>query len=568
MLDAVIPSLKLEGMVLGPKATGIDLRLLLYKGGASLDRHWGQRKLDSGELGRQLMERLPLLEAILQRWQTAVTDRSLSPETIDNEWSSLKKLVAFADRTNAEFTKANAMRLYLAWADQVAARSDLRASSKYNITYRLASVIGPIIGVKRKILHWKTKICWPQRLGASGAKENLSETAAFIQLLHETIRQLAVDVVRGPLPVILRYGEVEYQINCGRNAWKPIGSHKRQQPCSRARQEARLKRALEDTSHTKRAMLINLRLEAEMLVFINQTSGNLTQVLQLTGGKFRYQSKGDYVYMRPWKDRANHAVEFRIEKGYRPHFERFLKWREAIFPGDPEGLTFPFVCNDGDKAKQRTAWAFNNVRRLCNALGRPFVNSRQQRKTPANFTKRRASREVAAELLSNSQKTFQQNYEEANHQQAVAELVNFFDTLKSIVVDAVGPGACQRAGHDPVPEQVPDAPRGAPKPDCEGGAGCLFCPKNRDLRSFDHAWNLASLQHLALLQLNADHTNLSLKEDHPSLVTAERAAAKLGAMEREDGECAGWVAEARLRVKEGRYHPHYIAKFESLEGVV
>lgn len=566
MLDAVIPSLKLEGMALGPKAMGFDLRVFLYKGAASLDRRQVQRKLDSGELGRPLMERLPLLEAILQRWQTAVTDGRLSPRTIDTEWSALKSLVAFADRTNAKFTESNAMRLYLGWASQTAARSDTRAQSDYDITMAAARVIAPVIGVEARRLQWKTKILKPKRLGASVTKENLSETAAFTQLMLETIQQLPVDVVRGPLPVLLRYGEVKYQINCGPGIWKPIGSHKVQKPWDRAQQEARRKRASEDTSYAKRAMLINLRLEAEMLVFINQTSANPTQALQLTGGKFHYQTKGDYIYVRPWKKRANHAVEFRIEKGYRPHFERFLKWREAIFPGDPEGLTFPFVYNDGARAMQRTAWGFRDVRRLCKSLGKPFVNPSQLRKTIGNFTKRRASREVAAELLSHDGKTFQQHYEEPNHQQAAAELVNFFGTLESIVADAVGPGACQRAEHEPVPEQVPDAPKGAPKPDCEGGSGCLFCPKNRDVRSFDHAWNLASHQHLTLLQFNGDHTGLSLKPDHPSLVTAQRAAAKLDAMAALDEACSAWVAEARLCVEEGRYHPHYTHKFESLEG--
>lgn len=568
MLDAVIPSLKLEGLVLAPKATGIDLQMLLYKGGASLGRRWGRRKLDSGEQGHPLMERLPLLEAIVQRWQTAVTSGSRTQTSIEAEFYALKDLVAFADRTDARFTKANAMRLYLGWASEMAARSDLQAISKYMRATQVAGFIAPVIDVEPRRLLWKTKIRMPKSLGANGAKENLSDTAAFTQLMLETIQQLPLDVVHGPLPVILRYGEVEYQINCGSNKWKPIDSHKVQTPRFLRRAEEKRKRALEDISHTKRAMLINLRLEAEMLVFINQTSGNLTQALQLTGGKFRYQTKGDYVYVRPWKNRAKHAVEFRIEKGYRPHFETFLKWREAIFPGDLDGLTFPLVANDGGRAMQRTAWGFTNVRRLCKALGKPFVNARQHRKTAGNFVKRTQSRELASELLSNEVKTFQQNYEEANHQQAAAELVNFWDILEGMVRDAVGPGGCQRAEHEPVPEQVPDAPKGAPKPDCEGEAGCLFCPKNRDLRSFDHAWQLASNQHLTVLQFNADHTSLSLNPDHPSLLTAKRAAAKLDAMAALDEECSAWVAEARLRVQEGRYHPHYTAKFESLAGVI
>ncbi|MCZ8166666.1 hypothetical protein [Silanimonas sp.] len=566
MLDAVIPNLKVEGLAVGPLGCAIDMGILLYKGAALRRRSIALSMIEGGKLGRPLLERLPLLKAIHEPLQTAVKSKSLSGDSVKTLWSSLKRLVAFSEEAKVPFIQSNVLNLYLAWAARMAADGNLTQDTKHQYSFSAARLLAPVLHMDAKVLQWRTRIVQPKTLGTASAKENLDETASFIQLMMGTIRQLPVPVIRGPLPVMLRYscedGRLfEYQISCGSRDWKPIDSLSSLQ---RSRREASRARATQDVSNTKRAMLINLRLEAEMLVFINQTSANLTQVLQLTGN-FRYQSKGDYVYVRPWKDRAKHNVEFRIEKGYRPHFEAFLKWREAIFPGDPDGLTFPFVACDGDKAMQRTDWPFKQVRRLCKALGKRFVPASQHRDTPGNFVNRNADLQTAAELLSHDGKTFQQHYEEPNHQKAAAELVNFWDLMEAMVRDAVGPGGCQRTEHEPLPEQVLNAPRGAPKPDCEGAAGCLFCPKNRDLRSFDHAWNLASLQHLTLLQFNADHTDLSLKADHPSLVTAERAAAKLDAMEREDDECAAWVAEARLRVQEARYHPHYTHKFESLE---
>lgn len=564
MLNAVIPSLKVEGLAISPNSVGFDLSLFLYKGAASLDRLHVMPKIEAGQLGPPIMERLPLLEAIHKRWQDSVVAKRLSRATIAGEWGALKDFVAFLDRT-AECTTGNVDRLYLRWAADLAVRGSSNAETKYDASMKLARAISVVTTLDARRLQWKTKLRKPRALGARSAKENLNETAAFIQLMHQTIEQLPVDVVRGPLPVLLRFGEVHYEIHCTFGRLKPIESLKNKTPFFLKRAEERRSRHSRDTSNTKRAMLINLRLEAEMLIFINQTSANLTQALQLTGGKFRYQSKGDFVYVRPWKKRANHAVEFRIEKAYRRYFETFLKWREAIFPGDPDGLTFPFVTNHGDMAMQRTGWAFEQVRRLCKSLGKPFVHSMQHRKTAGNFVNRRVDRQTASELLSNDVKTFQQNYEEVDHQRAAAELVRFWG-LMGVVRGAVGPGGCEKAEHELVPEQVAGAPRGAPKPDCEGGSGCLFCPKNRDLRSFDHAWNLASLQHLALFQLTADHTDLSLEADHPSRVTAERAVAKLEAMAALDEECSAWVAEARLRVQEGRYHPHYTHKFESLEG--
>lgn len=562
MPDAVIPNLKVEDLMLAPKAAAFDLRTFLYKGAAALGRRRAQPKIESGQLGRPLMERLPLLQATHQRWQANVRSNSLSKATIYREWTAFARFVAFADRTNSKLTPGNVERVYLAWGAHVAARSDLSARVKHQYAMDVARAICPATDLTPKRLLWKTKILKPKTRGASGAKENLEDTGAFIQLMLETIKQLPVQVIRGPLPAMLRFGQTEYTIDCRFRRFKPIDSLKHQSPYYRRQAEEARERNSRDTSNTKRAQLINLRLEAEMLVFINQTSCNLTQALQLTGGKFRYQSDGNYVSIRPWKKKAKHAVELRVHKGYRPWFDAFLKWRGAIFPGDPEGLTFPFVISDGDMAMRRTSCKFSQTRRLCKALEKPFVHSMQHRKTVGNFVKRRADRQMAAELLSNDSRTFQEHYEEPDHQRAAAELVHFFDTLEDMVGEAVGPGGCREAK----PTPLPDAPHAAPKPDCEGGAGCLFCSKNRDLRSFDHAWNLASFHHLKLIEFNADRTSLSLKGDHPVLLTAERAAAKLDAMAREDAECAAWVAEARLRVQEGRHHPHYIEKFGALEG--
>ena len=128
---------------------------------------------------------------------------------------------------------------------------------------------------------------------------------------------------------------------------------------------------------------------------------------------------------------------------------------------------------------------------------------------------------------------------------------------------AVGPGGCRQ----PAPQLRDDAPDNAPKPDCESGAGCLFCNKNQDLRSFDHVWNLASLRDLKLAEFNADRTPLSRKKGNPVALTIERIAAKLDALRGLEGEYAEWVAEANLRVEEGRYHPFYTVAFDLLEAV-
>lgn len=561
MRDVVIPDLTLHGLALGPNQNPIDLRWLLYKGAASIRGCNVKKVVESGRLGQPLLERLILLSAIHRHWQARVTAGTMGTMSAQGYWHRLRTFVSFADGANKQLTLVGAMGLYLAYCAHTKRRSDISTRTRYHYSLQLATIVAPVLGMDTRKLQWKTKIRMPRRLGNQTAKENLHGTAAFVQTMLETAEQLTVDVVRGPVPVTLRYAAGgEHTIHLGLPL-QPLERLKLDAPSKYKRAVNAREHRANDLSNRARAALINLRLDAELLVFINQTGCNLTQALQLTGSLFRYQSDGDYLRLFIWKNRAKHSVELRIHKGYRTRFEEYLKWRSALFPDDPDGLTFPFVYNDGEHTMQRTSWSFAEVRKLMKSIGLPFIHSQQLRKTIANFTRRKTSRQVAAELLSNKEKTFRENYEVVHHQTAVAELVTFWSDTEALV-SAVGPGGCQQTA----PQSRSDAPRGAPKPDCENSGGCLFCDKNRDLRSFDHIWNLASLHQLKLAEFNADRTPLCREKDHPVALTIERIAAKLDALMALRGEYSAWVTEARLRVREGRYHSFYTAAFDVLEG--
>ncbi|WP_343256003.1 hypothetical protein [Luteimonas changyuni] len=484
----------------------------------------------------------------------------MSAPTVYGLWGRLRAFVAFIETEDQQLTVDNLLNLYLAYCERIKRRAELQATTRYHYSLAVAQVVAPALALDVRKLQWKTKIRSPRRLGSHASKENLEETASFVQTLLEVTEQLPINVIRGPLPVKVSFEDsAEYTLHCGR-PHLPVDRLKGIVDASKRKRalDARERRA-NDTSTVARAQLVNLRIDAELLIFINQTGSNLTQALQLLGGRFRYQSAGDYYKMTAWKNRANHPVDLRVHKRYRAHFDAYLKWRESLFPGDPDGLTFPFVWNDGDLATRRTYWAFSSCRKLMAAIGRPFVPAAQLRKTTGNFVNRCASRQVAAELLNNSQKTFRENYEEVNHQVAVAELVSFWSGAEALA--AAGPGWCE----DAVPQLRSDSPDGAPMPDCASGAGCLFCEKNRDLRTFDHVWNLASMHHLKLAELNADRSPHKGGHDHPAALVVERIMAKLDAFTALEGEYQDWVDEAKLRVGEGRYHPFYSAAFDLLE---
>src|SRR5690606_25846090 len=144
---------------------------------------------------------------------------------------------------------------------------------------------------------------------------------------------------------------------------------------------------------------------------------------------------------------------------------------------------------------------------------------------------------------------------------ATSSLAGFWNDMQEALLPTPGPGGCK----NPEPGPRRDSPVGAPIPDCESAGGCLFCEKNRDIRSFDHAWNLATLKELKLLELNADRAPLDSKKVHPVAVTIERISAKLEAMRAVGSDCEDWVTEATTRVQEGLYHPFYTSAFQLLE---
>lgn len=290
MLDIAIPDLTLQGLPLSPKQDPIDLRWLLYQGAASTHGRYIKGAVESGRLGHPLLERLPLLAAIHGHWQANVFAKKYSTETVTQHWSLLRAFVAYAESVKKPLILAGSLDLYLAYCMHTKRRSDLKPATQYAYSLVLAGIIAPAIGHDSTKLQWKSKIRVPKRLGNKAAKENLQVTVIFVQALLETVEQLPADVIRGPLPVTLRYAAGrEHAIHLGRplrplESLKPGGAYKRKRAAY-----ARERRA-KDISNRARAQLINLRLDAELLIFINQTGCNLTQALRLTGSQFRYQS--------------------------------------------------------------------------------------------------------------------------------------------------------------------------------------------------------------------------------------------------------------------------------------
>lgn len=569
MLDRALPDLTFPKAHYGPRQAPFDLRWLLYAGCSATRREKRDKHIAQGKLGPVIDARLPMAKAIHEHLNARL-EKGGRQDTLTSSLTPLFQFYAHVDSLGESVTLATAQRQFVQWA--MALPNRMKDASAYSQASQVAACLAPGLGMAAYVLAWKSNLRMPARLGTSAEKQNLERTKVFVQLLREVTKALPIEVVHGPLPVNLALAGKSYTMLCGlkKQADSDLTVSK---PHDQASALAIRKSRSQNLSMYARSPLINLRIESELLLFLNQTAANLAQALQIRGTKFRYSSQKDAVTMRPWKGRADHAVEYQIHREYRAHFEAYLAWRNAMFPNDRDGLLFPFLSDDagpnplghfkklptGKRPKPRSTWGFQATRKLCKELDTPYVSPRVLRATAGAWAERRKPG-LGRVLLGNSPRTFARHYDRPDHQRALVEVTRFWRDTEA-ALDSPGPGPCVKAD----PQLLEDAPANAPKPDCASAGGCLFCEHHRDQHSFEHAWKLASLRSLYLRQLAADRSPDAESADHPLMLKINRIAAKLTAFQSLDAEHATWVVEADARVDEDNYHPYYASPFQVLD---
>lgn len=530
-----------------------DLRNLLFRGGAGAKANEVAALITAGKLGRPLNARLPLISKL----QDAIVGDFVgggSKRTVEARIRNLRELYRYADQIGIDPTEDNVRRLFIDWTAQLRHRQrlkQLKSVSVYQMSQRAALLITSILGIPTKTLMRAARIRYPstskQSLGSQSDKQLLAETFAFGHALLDLTAGLSLGAIQGPLPVELHFrtGQVIFE-------WSGAVSAARMEeteyePLARQVLIGSQRYRSMNTGLRARYPLVNLRMEAELLIFIAQTGMNLAQATTLKTGRFSYQSHHDgYIVRRSYKNRRQGEVEFVIYSDYRVAFKRYLEWRNALFPEDPDGLLFPFVPQPGHG--RRHNHVFHAVKKRCSALGVSFVGPRLLRKTRINWLLRRSKDpDLTAEMAQHTRQMLLSVYEQPSYQVTMVEATHFYQQADPSFASP-GPGTCV----EPVPQPVPGTSESAPQPDCMNPAGCLFCVHQRDIDSFDHVWSLASYRHLKSLELARYRHNVDT--DNPAALVVEQATAKLRAFEDSSEVRATWVREAQDRVNESYHH--------------
>jgi hypothetical protein len=559
VFDGRLPSLTLPALRYSELETPYDLAVFLYRGAASMRRRGAVAAINEGKLGPPLYERIAVISAIHEELESALA-RGASRLTFVTMYRTLSRFIAWADDENARIEMSTIHLVFAGWTEFLLHRrrlGTLKNSMVYSSAFQVGGLLdrmldrrrGTTLGQTRVKAEWKRK----NALGTQADKQNLLDTWAFGHMLLDFAESLTPEVIVGPLPVVIRLRSGKTLELWGRlrrpglvkSLSGPNSYEKRKTQQIRAQWSA-------DSRLATRYSFVNLRIEAEQLIFIGQTGMNLAQTIRLQRGQFSYQSHLDgYQVRRLYKSRKKGEVEFEIFGAYRDHFERYLGWIRTL-PDDGQDLLFPFVAKPGSPLDETRE--FSAIRRSSKQLGVLYFGPRKLRRSRVNWLLRRSQDpQLTSEMAQHAEETLLRHYERPHHQVAVVEISRFLSAADPAIVPP-GPGACVEAS--PLP--ISNIPRMAPQPDCASPAVCLFCVHHRDIDCSDHVWSLCSYKYLKTIELaRLRPTTSDSGTGHPAVAVIERVDHKLRLFEASSEIRHLWVREALARVDEGTYHPKW-----------
>jgi hypothetical protein len=471
-----------------------------------------------------------------------------------HEWlKEIKNFYKWCDSIQEDLKSENAVVLYLEWTASLSEKIHLtRASIRtaYDKAHKVGLVLDDALELETSLIR-QSRLRKPRgKLIATLDKQNLEDTLKFGIALTDVCNQLTGEVIRGKLPVIIKFrgGKTVEE-------WARLIPSDRLKAFSQttvASKLAKVKKARDlwesDTSLRTRKSIANIRIEAELLIFIAQTGMNLSQVQNLRVGQFSYSSHANgYLVSRVYKGRKGGEVHFPIYSEYRPFFERYLSWLKAMALYVEEGRLFPLIS----MGAVHSVPAFRSTKRICSKLDLRFIGPASLRKSRINWLARQTgSVELTAEMAQHSRQTLLRNYLQPNHQIAVAEITRFHHRTDPTYAPPA-PGLCISVS--PVPEV--GVHENTPKPDCISPAGCMFCVHHRDIDSSDHVWSLMSYRQLKILELSAYRPSADSLQIHPARLVIERITEKLASFGSDNELQNSWLIEGAARIEEGHFHP-------------
>lgn len=542
-MKSELPNLTFAGVTYGALATPWDLQILLYPGLSAKNIRKSAELIKAGEAGKPQIDRLPLVTAFHQVLAGQLA-AGYAQTSVGQAIVRLRMFVAHVDEFNLEFNFSFLEKSFLHWTDRLVHRhrtiKDIAEDSAYQVAAMVAALIDAVLDRPSPLIRLarlKPKVARPRVMGVQADRQSLASTFLFGNMLKDVCDRLTSEVVLQEwLPIVI-------DIRSGGRIELWSGWHKR-------RFDDGFKRFQSDGTLRTRSPLANLRIEAEILMFLGQTGMNSTQALKLRLCSFRYVSHIDGYQVGEYKGRRKGAVLFEIYKEYRVHFERYLRWRNELFP--KSDLLFPFLNTYGGPESGVRNW---RLRPECERLGITFVGPQALRNTRVNWLLRMSSDPgLTAEMAQHTKETLMRVYEQPSLQKAGAEVLRFWaknDPALAASTPSIAPGLC-----DGVPTSIDEIPAEATKPDCIRPSGCLWCAHHRDVDEFEYIWGLVCFGVLKEFEVNR-RSPAQVAERSAARCAMERIREKLNWFYESNQKRREWVEEAHARIEDGSYHPSW-----------
>jgi len=562
MANPSLLKLTFPSIVYASNSIPIDLRVLLYKGGARESSRTVLKKIAIGDLGDLLQERVKLVGLIHSEMNAALVSGK-SQNTAKSVFYGFKTFFIWVDNQDIKLSIETAESVFRQWSDHLLNRV-LKSEITMRSAYSIAGTVGKILTVileRPKPVIATTRLQLDRRQNSIAIDDqNLSDIFKFGHLLIDIVNNLNIKAIYGTLPV-----KMELRNGVTWNEWSGISdveNIKTFLPSNRRfcdkRKLTALRSAWENEHSVRtRSSLINLRLQAELLIFLAQTGMNLTQARKLKMDQANYTSSLEGYQVRSYKNRKGGEVSFEIFSQYREHFEKYLTWRKQIFKDSTEVL-FPFCYKDGSFTLPETYILFLRIKKICQLVNTKYCGPRELRKTRINWLLRQSRNpDLTAEQAQHTKQVLYRIYEKPSLQVAKIEFIQFWKkndpTLKQ-VGSAPAPGVCNGT-----PMPIAKIPSEAPKPDCIHPSGCLFCEHHRDIDSHDYVWSLASMKQFNAILITKYRPIEKNKPDIGAHVemALEMLVKKLKWFESSNEKRKKWVNESLARCNEEDYHPHW-----------
>jgi hypothetical protein len=554
-------------LVLGTHSQPWDMRELLYLGAADLNRTKVQEFIKNNGNKNFRARRLPMVcafhEVILAKH--VVNSKITVIKYLEGLW----RFYAWCDGVNEDVTIETVIHLYRWYAEELWHKLNINREISEGCAYALARQMADLIvrATKRseyesgRDLLSRTRITAPSRskfaLGSEAEKRNPTEINKFGRVITCIARSLDIPTIRGRLPINITLESGQQLLVKGGLKDMDVGWQSSEIALARHRiRFAERRNALTDdialTDVPGRISILNLKIDAELLIFIAQTGMPKQQAGMLQREEYRWRKSGDgFDVYRVFKGRRHGDALFHCYGKYRNHFEEYVEWLDDSGLSNVSDRLFPRLHNGMIPAADRAPslesikqlLARHNIRGYSTTDLRVHANNWLIRNNlPAKDVAIRGSHALSTNL---------RHYSKPNHQEAAVQISRFFKGIDPSITSPVG-ASCERNDAGPAP--IPEVDRGTIEVDCVSPEGCLFCIHHRDILSADYCWKLASHARLKSLELGLN--KISSKDvEHPAEKAIARINLKLAKICDEIDEGVDWVAAARDSIRAGRYHP-------------